>query len=94
MGELGWARRQRPISLADYEAVAGWKGAIERDAERVMMRFPAEEDAIRRLFQWITERGTGEKPIRRPRPLVECVESSGLSRERQVEIVRAFQEQQ
>ena len=81
-----------PISLVDYEAVGGWKGAIEDDAERVMMRFPAEEDGIRRLFQWITERGTGEKPIRRPRPVAECVEASGLSRERLVEIVRAFQE--
>jgi WD40 repeat protein len=81
-----------PLSLVDYEAVGGWKGAIDADAERVMMRFPAEEEAIRRLFQWITERGPGEKPIRRPRPFAECLESSGLRREQLLEIIRALQE--
>src|SRR3954463_2703253 len=72
----------RPISIADYEDVGGWKNAIDKDAEEILSRFEAEQPGIRRTFQWITERGTGEKPIRRPRPLTECVELSGLARER------------
>ncbi len=81
-----------PIGLVHYEAVGGWDGAIDNDGERVMARFPAEEESIRRLFQWITEQGTGERPIRRPRPLAECLYVSGLDRERLLEIIRAFEE--
>jgi WD40 repeat protein len=80
------------IGLDDYEAVGGWNGAIDNDGERVMARFPAEKQSIRRLFQWITERGTGERPIRRPRPLAECRYVSGLDRERLLEILQAFEE--
>lgn len=81
-----------PIDLADYDAAGGWKSAIDSDAERVMARYPAEEEAICRLFEWITERGTGETPIRRPRPFAECVQVAGIGRERLIEIISAFQE--
>ncbi len=90
-----WSARgeEGPINLDDdYGQVGGWENAIGEDAESVLRRFPSEEDNIRRLFQWITDRGTGEKPIRRPRPFAECAEVSGLSRERLGEIVRAFQD--
>jgi WD40 repeat protein len=91
-----WEKREErgktgPIGLEDYEAVGGWKKAIEDDAEGVMNQFPPEGDGIRRLFQWITGRGNGEKPIRRPRPVAECVVSTGLDRDRLLDIVRAFQ---
>src|SRR2546423_1162284 len=80
-----------PISLADYEAVGGWADCLNADAEGVLKQFGPQEEGIRRLFQWITERGTGEKPIRRPRPFPECAEVCGLDREKLGVIIRAFQ---
>jgi WD40 repeat protein len=80
-----------PINDQDYTAVGGWKNAINREAERVLSRFPADEEKIQLVFQWITDRGTGEKPVRRPRPLAECAEVSGLGQERLREIVEGFQ---
>ena len=73
-----WDRRGivGPISLENYAAVGGWNRAIEDDAEGVMAQFTAaEQEGIRLLFQWITERGTSEKPTRRPGLLAECVVS-------------------
>jgi WD40 repeat protein len=87
-----WDGAERPISLLDYDAVGGWTDAINREAEGVLNRFKNEYAGIRRLFEWITERGTGGKPVRRPRPVTECVEVSGISRDRLAVIVRAFQE--
>lgn len=84
--------KPHPIGQDDYEAVGGWKNAIDADAEKILTWFPSEVDNVRRLFQWVTERGNGEKPVRRPRPLAECIEPSGLSRERLQAIVGAFQD--
>ncbi|HEY2012679.1 MAG TPA: hypothetical protein VGH38_04220 [Bryobacteraceae bacterium] len=80
------------IELEDYDAVGGWTNALRDDAEAVLARFAAEEEAIRRVFQWITERGTGEQAIRRPRPFGECVDVSGLNRDKLREVILAFQE--
>ena len=80
------------ISLADYEAVGGWKNALNQDAETVLGRFPEEAANLRALFQWITDRGAGDKPVRRPRPFAECVEISGLAPAQLQEILDAFRE--
>jgi WD40 repeat protein len=80
-----------PIGLADYEAVGGWKDALSRDAALIMARFPVEK-GIRRFFQWITDRGTGDKPVRRPRAFAECLAAAALNRETFTQIVRAFEE--
>jgi hypothetical protein len=80
-----------PIGLKEYEEIGGWQKALENDAEAVLKLFPSDEAGIRTLFQWITERGTGKRPIRRPRPFSECLEISGLSREVLTEVIRAFQ---
>ena len=81
-----------PIGLGDYREVGGWTGALDADAEAVCRRFPAEEQGIRQVFQWITERGTGERAVRRPRPFAECVEVSGLDRNKLASILSAFEE--
>jgi WD40 repeat protein len=67
-----------PIGLDDYEAVGGWEKALENDAESVLKQFETYDQKIKDLFQWITDRGTGEKPVRRPRPYLECLEISLL----------------
>ncbi|MGA7412647.1 MAG: hypothetical protein WBW33_19365 [Bryobacteraceae bacterium] len=80
-----------PINDEDYAAVGGWKNAINQEADGVLSKFPAEEEEIRQVFQWITNRGTGEKPVRRARAFAECDEISGLGQERLRKIVQAFQ---
>ncbi len=80
-----------PIGMLDYEAVGGWTNALNSDAEAVFRQFEAEQESVRRLFQWITERGTGETSFRRPRPFSECLEVTGISRDRLGEIVQSFQ---
>lgn len=79
------------ISMVDYDAVGGWEQAINKDADEVLDRFRAEEREIRQVFQWITDRGVGDKPVRRPRSFAECCQVSGLEPERLSEIIRAFQ---
>jgi len=81
-----------PIGLEDYDAVGGWTNALRNDAEAVLGHFETDVEGIRRVFQWITERGTGEQAIRRSRPFSECMEVSGLSRDRLSEVIGAFQE--
>ncbi len=80
------------IDFTDYDAVGGWQNALESDANQVLVLFPAEQDGIRRLFQWITGPGPAGKPIRRPRPFSECAEASGLTTNRLAEILAAFAE--
>src|SRR5205085_3486905 len=87
-----WDEAERSIGLLDYDEVGGWKDAINRGADGVLNRFKNEYAGIGRLFQWITERGTGGKPVRQPRPLTECVEVSGFSPERLAVTIGAFQE--
>jgi WD40 repeat protein len=82
---------QGPISGVDYEATGGWRNALGNDAEAVFERFPREQEAIRLLFQWITDGSAGEKPVRRPRPFLECAAVAGLERERLLEVIDEFQ---
>ena len=80
----------RPINMEDYSDVGGWGKALNYDAEHVLQSFESEQGAIEQVFRWITDRGTGEKPVRRPQPFATCVEISGLERERLAEIICAF----
>jgi WD40 repeat protein len=88
-----WNARKvnQPIGLQDYEAVGAWANALDRDAESVMALFEDFEDGVRRLFQWITELGPAEQPVRRPRSFSECVEASGLPPALLTNIISAFQ---
>src|SRR5262249_3655434 len=70
----------------------GWANALNADAESVMRKFPGNESGIRRMFQWITESGLSEQPVRRPRPFSECVQVSGLEKQLLREIANAFRE--
>jgi formylglycine-generating enzyme required for sulfatase activity len=86
-----WEERgEGDLDMSVYESVGGWEHAMERDAEQVLSRFRHEEDAIRRLFQWICDAGTGDRPVRRRRPILELPPVTGLSRDRVDAIVDAF----
>src|SRR5262249_49413867 len=78
------------VSLDAYEKAGGFKGAINQDAEDVFVRFRKERLAIQRLFQRITERGDGDKPIRRPETISTLSDITGLPARRLQDIVDAF----
>jgi WD40 repeat protein len=80
------------LSPASYEQAGELKGAIDEEAEGVCGRFPAAQAAIRKLFQRITERGAGERPVRNPATMPVLAEITGLSTERLEEVVSAFEE--
>src|SRR5205809_7965423 len=82
--------REVQISLEDYEKAGRFKDAINQEAEAVLARFPDEQKAIEAVFQRITEKGGGEKPIRKPETLPVLAQIAGLDPARLREIVDAF----
>jgi len=78
------------ISLEVYETVGAFKGAIDRDAEEILSAYPDEQATIQGLFQRITERGEGEKPIRKPETLPVLAEVIGVHLARLKQIVSSF----
>jgi WD40 repeat protein len=84
------SQREPDISFSQYERAGGLKGAIDEDAEMVFGRFPDEKTAIERLFQRITEKGDGEKPIRKPDKMSVLAEIANLDLARMSKIVDAF----
>ena len=69
-----WAARggSGTIDASESEKTGSWNDAIDRDAESVFGKLDArEQDAIKVVFQRITEKGTGERPIRTPCSLEE-----------------------
>ncbi len=82
--------RAPEISLEDYDKAGGFNGAINRNANAVLGRFSDEQMAVKRLFQRITEKGEGERPIRKPASMAALEEITGLRPARIVEIVGAF----
>jgi WD40 repeat protein len=91
-----WEKRSTPdaIGMDDYLAAGGWASALDGDAEEVYGRFRGStaEDEIRLLFQWITDKGTGLQPVRRPALFSELLEVTNAKPQDLRFIVRAFQE--
>lgn len=82
--------RAAEISPFDYEKAGRFGGAIDQDAEGVLAGFPDDQQTIERLFRRITEKGEGEKPIRKPETLARLAEITELDPPRLGEIVAAF----
>jgi WD40 repeat protein len=82
---------RRFIDINDYNAVGGWTNALNNDGNEVLTAFSEDHEEIKRLFQWITEPGSGERPVRRPRPYDECRGISGFQSERFSKLVSNFQ---
>jgi len=72
-----WTKRGSAgaITRADCDKTGGWAEAIAQDAGSVLegLTHP-EREAVKRVYQRITEKGTGERPIRTPCTLAELVE--------------------
>jgi hypothetical protein len=83
--------RDTQLSSSDFAQTGGLRGAIDRQAEDLFNSFPTEERAaIQTLFQGVTERGEGERPIRHPEVLDHLQSLTGLSADRLAQIVNAF----
>src|SRR4051794_28907148 len=80
------------LSLEAYQAVGEFQGAIDHDAEEVLSAFPDDLASIQMVFQRITEKGEGEKPIRKPETLPVLAEITGKGPEDLDRIVRSFAE--
>ncbi|MFI6318733.1 BTAD domain-containing putative transcriptional regulator [Nonomuraea sp. NPDC050556] len=77
-----WSHRAGPVlTLADYQAGGGVRGAITQTAERVYAEFtPEEQQAARRVFLRLTALGQGTEDTRRPITLSE-LEGTGTGTE-------------
>ena len=83
--------RDTQLSSSDFAQAGGLRGAIDGQAEDLFKSFPTEERAaIQTLFQGVTERGEGERPIRHPEVLDHLQSLTGLSADRLTQIVNAF----
>jgi hypothetical protein len=87
-----WERRADQLDLSLYKKVGGWQHALEKDAEKVLKNFSEEEEGIRRMFQWLSDAGTGGKPVRRRVPTAEFPGITSLAAERVKAILQAFAE--
>ncbi|GAA0411281.1 hypothetical protein Acor_15110 [Acrocarpospora corrugata] len=70
-----WRNRAGPsLTLTDYQAAGGVRGAIAQSAERVYDELaPAEQRAARRIFVRLTALGDGTEDTRRPISRAELV---------------------
>ena len=78
------------VSLADYEDAGGYQGAINQDAELMLDAFPGEHEAIRKVFQRITDKGVGERAVRKPETIAVLASLAGLDTARLRDVVNAF----
>lgn len=86
------SNREPDISFHEYERVGGLRGAINKDAETVFGLFPDERLAIEKAFQRITEKGDGEKPVRKPEEISVLASVANLDLAGMSMIVDAFAE--
>ena len=72
-----WGKRGSTgaITRADYHQTGGWERAIAQDAHPVLKDLlPSECEAVKRVYQRITEKGSGERPIRTPCSFASLIE--------------------
>ena len=80
------------FSLGQYKSVGGLKNAINLDAESVFSHFQDDQTAIKTLFQRITEKGEGDKPIQKPEAMSILASIAGIDSKRLGKIVDGFVE--
>lgn len=81
------------IDGAGSEKTGSWNNAIDLDAKSVFEPLGVpEQNAVKLVFQRITERGTGERPIRTPCPFADLSQLTShlLSAERLRQVLEAF----
>ncbi|GAA1805664.1 hypothetical protein GCM10009682_29400 [Luedemannella flava] len=78
-----WRHHSGPtLTLADYEASGGVRGAIAQTAEQLYSALePADRDTVRRIFLRLTALGVGTEDTRRP---IDRVELDGLADEQEI----------
>jgi hypothetical protein len=81
------------ITEAHLGKTGGWDGAINEDASGVFDPLSdGEKDAIRLVFQRLTKKGTGDRPVRTPCSIAElaAICRPQVTRERLLEVMADF----
>ena len=82
------------ITSAHWERTGGWNRAIAQDAAAVLRPLmPNEQQAVRLVFQRVTKKGTGERPVRTPCSFTELAALCRflVTEERLREVLAGFQ---
>jgi len=88
-------RENEPLDLRHYEAVGTMAMALSQHADEVFEEAATEEEeeASRRMFQALTEKGGDNRGIRRPTRLAELAGISGVDEETLTGIIDRFRKQ-
>jgi hypothetical protein len=90
-----WQRAKlgESVGIANYEAVGTFSDCLSRHAEEIFREFDdSEKKAAELLFRSITQVFKNRK-VRRPRPLGEIVDATGVPLERLKSIIGAFRKE-
>ena len=81
-----------PLDLRHYEAIGTMKEALSQHADEIFEELGTDElrEACELIFKAITEKSEGGRGIRRPTPVPELLEITGLSQAQLVAVVEAF----
>ena len=85
---------EKPITVADYEAVGGMVDALNRDADRVYKSLSGNKVTAaitRRLFQRLVQPGGPDSETRSPTPLSELIAVTAGSEADVKRVITAFQ---
>jgi len=88
-------QENEPLDLRHYEAIGTMSLALSQHADEVFEQATSEEEqeASRRMFQALTEKGVDNRGIRRPTRLSELTEISGADKETLIGIIDRFRKQ-
>ena len=88
-------QENEPLDLRHYEAIGTMSLALSQHADEVFEQATSEEEqeASRRMFQALTEKGVDNRGIRRPTRLSELAEISGADKETLIGIIDRFRKQ-
>jgi WD40 repeat protein len=85
--------RGEPVSISHYEAVGGIDQALNRHVESAYQELEEQDREIaKKIFQRLTERGRGDRDVRRPTKVNELCAVSGDELERVIAVINKFRE--
>lgn len=81
----------RPISIADYEAIGTMKKALSEHANEAYDELSlTEKEACEKMFRALTERGVDNRGVRRPTKISALTSISRFTEEEVIKVVESF----
>jgi WD40 repeat protein len=79
------------LTLQHYQTIGGLTQSLSQHADEAYQELtPAQQKIAHILFCNLTERGEGNRPVRRPVPLQEVVLQAGVTESQLIEIINVF----